>query len=446
MVRPLSAAFAVLTLLFASSGIAQESSPPVLQGFVTRTASGADFDVNGIRVVSSSKTTFQVGTHILLSNAVIPYVGETVSVRGDLKRGKHQIKATEVVLRPAVERKLSGFGVIDRILSPVNSTEILIRADGYSIRVNSSTKTSFEPPLTSLATVTTNVWIDFHGKLRDDGVVFADSIVFAPNVIREREDKLLAKTDYDPSAVPDSSKQDAASKFFLGVDPKKIPPWHDAAMQARIERIGASLIPAYQRALPDTDATKIQFQFQLIDAPKWHDAMAMPSGIILVPRQIVERLQNDSQLATVLADNISCVLEKQTYLVTPKKQALTAANIAGAAAGFVIPGVGLVTNIATYSSGKSIQTHLLDQSGRVSLGLLHDAGYDIHQAPLAWWTLAAKKPNDIAGTAPPERALNLYRVLGETWQSPSSYTTSTSTASEQNGSELQHTPSSSKQN
>ncbi len=79
-------------------------------------------------------------------------------------------------------------------------------------------------------------------------------------------------------------------------------------MQARVDAIGATLVAKYQRDLPDADETKINFRFQLIDNKKWHDAVALPSGIILIPHQVVERLQNDSQLATVLADNIATVL------------------------------------------------------------------------------------------------------------------------------------------
>jgi hypothetical protein len=55
------------------------------------------------------------------------------------------------------------------------------------------------------------------------------------------------------------------------------------------------------------------------------------------------------------------------------------------------------------------------QSGCVSLSLLHDAGYDVQQAPLAWWLLAPKKPKDITDVPLPRRAEYLYRIIGETW-------------------------------
>ena len=155
-------------------------------------------------------------------------------------------------------------------------------------------------------------------------------------------------------------------------------------MQQRIERVGNSLIPDFQRALPDSDKTKIHFQFQLVDQPKWDDARTLPGGIILVLRQIVELLTNDSQLAAVPADNISSALEKQGYRLMPANKALAATSLARDIAGFFVPGLSLVTGIATYSSAKSIDAVLVNQSGRVALGLMHDPGYDVHQAPFAW--------------------------------------------------------------
>ena len=58
--------------------------------------------------------------------------------------------------------------------------------------------------------------------------------------------------------------------------------------------------------------------------------------------------------------------------------------------------------------------HAEQQSGRVSLSLLSDAGYDIHQAPLAWWLLASKKPKDLADISLPSRAVYLHQTIAAT--------------------------------
>lgn len=177
-------------------------------------------------------------------------------------------------------------------------------------------------------------------------------------------------------------------------------------MQARVDAIGAALVPRYQRVLPDTDETKISFRFQVVDLKKMHDALAFPNGIILIPHQVVERLQNDSQLATVLADNIATVLEKQELRNEPAARKIAATSWAA----LVVPGLGF----AGHAMYKDFLRHMEEESGRVSLFLLHDAGYDIYQAPMAWWLLASSK--DIANTPLPGRARYIYKTLGEAWR------------------------------
>ena len=171
----------------------------------------------------------------------------------------------------------------------------------------------------------------------------------------DEEAKLLEKNKYDPQAVDPDAKQNIAEWLILGIDPKKIPPYQDVAMQARIDRIGSSLIPAYQRSLPTSDPSRIRFRFQLIDATNWKDAFASPSGIILVPFQIVNYLQNDTHLATVLADNVARVLEKQTYRGQRGREKMTIAEIASGVLGGLST-LGAATTLLRASLPKTNET------------------------------------------------------------------------------------------
>ena len=145
------------------------------------------------------------------------------------------------------------------------------------------------------------------------GQLIASFVRFNRLYIGNRELEFRGKQEYDPTAVAPEVKQSVIKEAFGEVDPKKFPPFKDPAMQARIEKIGNSLIPAYQQALPDSDPAKIHFRFQLIDTKLFSDGLTLPNGIILVPRQVVERMQNDSQLATVLADDMAGALERIEY-------------------------------------------------------------------------------------------------------------------------------------
>jgi hypothetical protein len=431
------ARMALLLLFFvlpATSALSQfDENLPVIGGYVTRAVSLADFDANGYRVIINKATMVRIsgtGGKSFITTAT-PYFGQGVTIYGSLKEKKHRVIAEDVVFHPVDQSTLSGIAIVDRVLSsgnPVSGTgRLLVRADGYLILINAATRTNFQAPLASTTDVKPNVWIEYHGKMQADGILLADTALFIGNKIADAEAKLLDKYDYDPSAVDANAKQNIAKEIIRGRDPKKIPPFKDADLQARIDRIGNSLIPAYQQKLPESDLTKVVFRFQLIDDPTRNDALALPSGVILIPFQIVNYLKDDSQLATVLADNIATVLEKQSYRILPAEHMMTAANLSSTAVGLLIPGVGLASGIATYTRGKYIQTDLLNQSGRVSLGLLHDAGYDINQAPIAWWLLATSSADKLPSTPLPHRAANLYKALGTTWRNYSDDTISATT-------------------
>jgi hypothetical protein len=48
--------------------------------------------------------------------------------------------------------------------------------------------------------------------------------------------------------------------------------------------------------------------------------------------------------------------------------------------------------------------------------LLHDAGYNLNEAPMTWWLLAPKHPGKNLEIPVPERAAYLYGILGTTWR------------------------------
>lgn len=430
------ALFFLFFLFSAASVFAQDQQPvPSVFGYVTRSVSLNDFDVNGVRVLTNDKTTINTYQNIRQGNPSVfgPYFGQSVDVYGKLRKKKHEIVATDIVFHTFDKKEISGYAVIDRVLSPAKTTagqtRMVVRADGYSILITSYCTASFHTPLTSLSGVTTNVWIKYRGRLESNGVVRANSASFTPNAIPKDEATLLETNEYDAKAVDPNSKQTVVNKLWRGLDPKQIPPYKDVAMQARLDRLGNSVIPAYQRNLPDGDVTKIHFHFQLVDRPDFLDCWPLPSGIILIPRHIVEQLPEDSQLATILADNVAAVLEKQTFREQDWRDARQAADIVSVAGGLFTFGVINAVNAGVESA---VVRNAEDQRGRVSLGLLHDAGYDISQAPIAWWQLGTKPGKDLAETPIPYRALNLYKSIGITWHAYSEPSESPSTALQTN--------------
>ena len=412
----------LLLLLLPLSVSAQTSvSRQGITGYVTRISSPTDFDVAGTHVITDAQTTYgtQNDKQTLSTPTPLPlYLGQTVDIFGKRDRKHHTVSAQFVIVHPQVASPVSGAGIVD-LLVPTSAIpgERILRADGYLLRIGSGTSLTYTPPLASTTPLSTNLWIRYHGIQQTDGTVLLDHGELGANEIKPAENKLRNVSEYDPAAVDPDAKQNFLSKSLFGDDPQLIPPYgKDAAMQTRIERIGKALVPAFQRNLPDSDPTKIHFRFQLIDKANWRDAFALSSGIILVPYQMIERVANDSEVAAILADSIAVALEKQTLRATPADHKMTAARIAGAAGGIFVPGLGLATDLAAGSAGAHLLAQEQQQSGRVSLCLLHDAGYDLREAPLAWWLLAPTKPTDIAHVPLPARAANLYVVLGTTWR------------------------------
>ncbi len=391
-----------------------------VSGPVTRITSQRDFEVDGTHVTTTADTVISYTREFVASLGppdLTVRLGQTAEVSGKFDGKTHSLQATKLKLLLVPDSgTVSGLGIIDLIppadpSAPPNT--LIVRADGNLIIITPDTAFTSTLPDPSLHGIHTNVWISYHGGRNADGTVLTDTVTIKPNIVAHKEETLNAKWDYKTDEVDPDAKQSVLSKAVIGVDPKQVPPYVDAAMQSRVDRIGASLIPAYQRALPDSDPTKIVFRFQLVDQ-NWKDALTLPSGIILVPHQVVDRLENDSQLATVLADNMACALEKQALRAIPAAQAMTATDVAGAAAGFVVPGAGMVS-LGTYAAKSIMARHRLEQSGRVSLTLLSDAGYDIAEAPRAWWLLSSKKPKEIVNIPVPERAEYLYGIIAVAW-------------------------------
>ena len=326
------------------------------------------------------------------------------------------LKAEKILLHTPEQRTVSGLAIVE-VATRDPGGAWLLEADGRLLKVSAALLQagSSKGSAASVADLHANEWVEYHGVEGLDGVVRLDRVGFADNRVEKREAKLRDKNEFDAAAVTDEDKQSGFRAALVGTDFRRIPAYHDATLQARIDAMGQRLIPAFQKNLADDDATKIAFRFQLVDQPKWHDAITLPSGIILVPRQIVERLADDAQLAAVLADNIATALEKQSYRLQGTFRTLVIADLAGGAAGLVIPGAGLVTEVVTTKKGRDAETNARQQSGRVALSLMQRAGYDLRQAPEAWWILASKDGKD-RRAEPPARAQNQFRELGTTWR------------------------------
>jgi hypothetical protein len=298
----------------------------------------------------------------------------------------------------APDKSLSGLSVIINVES--GAQDPVFHDDGYRVRIGASTKTTFAEPLKALSEVGPNTWMRFEGKLDDTGVLVASTAGFFPagyrkNLTAMGPRNVKHRPDYQP--VTKDSLLDADGRLVSVhtkvrySDAGGACGWHkvpaDQALQERVERIGMRLLPAYQRDLAPDDASKISFRFYVVYDDKTRGVFACYPGLVLVPKNVIERLHNDDQLAAVLADGVAFNLQQQLATMSPLEIAALGAETVGVFAP-VIP--ALSGDVAGGILQHEITLKLERERARMSLQLMADAGYDPWQAPEAWRLLGPK--------------------------------------------------------
>jgi hypothetical protein len=134
---------------------------------------------------------------------------------------------------------------------------------------------------------------------------------------------LGAKVDSTTRAIPDSKAEDELLAEELALGPEITgrvlgarPLWADPAAQRRVNLVGRWV--ASQTSRPD-----LPWTFGVIDTPEVN-AFAAPGGYVLVTRGLYEIVASDSELAAVLAHEISHCVERDHYNVIRKQEMATA--------------------------------------------------------------------------------------------------------------------------
>ena len=142
-------------------------------------------------------------------------------------------------------------------------------------------------------------------------------------------------------------------------------------VQDYITKIGNSLVPAYQRALSNSDLNKIPFQFYVVGR---NDplTLSLPNGTVVITSGMFDALENEAQLASVMGREIAHVIQKhhlrQFEESAQKRFALS------------------LGRVDSYSHLNEVQ------ADRLSLEYMLLAGYDLREAPRAWKLIAEKNP------------------------------------------------------
>jgi Peptidase family M48 len=245
-------------------------------------------------------------------------------------------------------------------------------------------------PLTSLSEIGPGVVMTYEGKEQTDGSVLTSKVTFVRNE-QEKGEKNLWK-QLKIKEKPSDFTSGKPGELKVGGDKYKILP--NQEVQDYVNRIGQSLIPAYQRGLPEGDPNKIPFRFTVI-VKKGFNASAYPNGVVIIHDDLFKVIENEAQLAAVLGHEIAHATQEHTYRQLEhnkkRRKALAIASLFAAGMGYYsISNVLDMVNVAMVRGyGRTME----NQSDRVGLQYMTDAGYDPRESPRVW-KLVTKKQGD----------------------------------------------------
>lgn len=408
---------------------AQQAGEETAAGYITafNLPRGFDVDREHVLLTRSTEIRLEKPRKTDTNSTLIAdlRIGTHVEVIGSIDYKTKDLIARTVMIRDDWNKKVYGFGVIFKVVE--SGPYPVFHADGYDIRINADTATSFLGDLKSLSDITANCWLRFEGKRDEKGVLDASKAAFAPakptkfkalqgievaNVHVKGADSNVSST---PSTAPETFVQGEDGTALTEDRQVKIGPfsqWHtlpaDQPLQQRVHNVGMKLIPAYQLQLPDDDPSKIHFRFYAADYSRTRTDICLLDGVIIVPRQVVERLQNDDQLAAVLADGVAYNLQRQAARAVVNLRKQLGAMAVEAAAGLLVP----VPLVGIPGPNLYLYQELEQERGRIALSLMVDAGYDPRQAPLAWRLLGPRHlPKDLGSLEYPDRSVYQLNIL-----------------------------------
>ncbi len=398
---------------------AGEMEAPVLRGYITAVHLPDGFDMNDCHVVLSTQTSVgYIGDKSTVNVTPLRQrlgLGAYVQVVGDYDALHKTAKARIIYLRNEQKMARTGTGLILSVVS--TGPEPVFRADGYLIRIKSKSKV-LSDSFVALAksNVTANTTLHYKGKIGADGVLEASKANFSQIEYIPGEISNSQNSKASDSAAHSNGGvlRDSASAEDKAHSWRAIPA--DDSLQKRATRIGTSLVPGHLREQAGIGRTKIDYRFIVIDDEKMRGGYAISNKhVILVSKQAIERQENDSQMAAILAEGLAQTLQYHKVETGPAVSVALGSALSGILV-FTSPLtlIGLATEaVPSWNEGVNIRDNPIeDERDRIAVGLMADAGYDPSQAPEAWRLLVHQHSDKNLQSLPyPLRSGYLFNVI-----------------------------------
>ncbi len=393
--------------------LAHAEDAPVFSGYLTSAPGKVPLTVDGRTLLLSPKTVYACGSlsprvEIEDGKPALP-PGARLQVTGVWSKASSAWRTESLCVAALPAKSCGGQGVIDVVRSQADFTELLV--DGRHLRLPAAGKTPALIVEASAAGPSPQVgqWLQYEADRQPDG-----SWLLRSGRLRAYLDSRAARRlrDWKPLTLelPINGKD---GKFRASRLALAIPLSGDLALEDRIARIGASVVPSWEAAFAAKYPDERRFRFFAAKAKLFdRDCVSFPDGTILLPQKLEAELSEDAELAAVLAGCVADIEEEQAAVYANKELAANTVE----AAGFFELGVpaGLAGNV--------YQAHLKllmeRQSARVALSYLEMAGYAPKGGPSAWEKLEGKHGQVDPSRPPGTRTAMMYEALSESPPQP----------------------------
>lgn len=394
-----------------------------IHGYVTEVVSQAVFDIEDYRITrddnfrlefenSSPEVSFnmedlRIGTELEIQGLFYADTGElqAQSIKVDMEQFK-KLKQTAIINKaPAgITREGSGwkgtFFADGQRITVFPDTQVLFKLTSREKKIikeekKRKEKTKFDEdsgidnldfeyrPLSSLEEVAPGMIMTYEGYRNvENGTITANRVEFMLNDLEKGEERLWKqiKTNIKPgdanSFKPDELSITGAGKF-------KLHPSEE--LQEYVRNLAKPLIPKYLSEVPESDRSRIPFQFFVV-SEKEPNAFALPNGTIVVHSGMFAIVENEAQLAAVLAHEIAhSAQEHQWRQMQYHRKKRTLLAIGGAvAAAYGYYDVANITTLVEAAIRNGYSRSLENQADREGLQYMVEAGYDPREAPKLW--------------------------------------------------------------
>jgi len=382
----------------------------------------------------------KTGTRVQIEGDIDPHSGYYSAVRVV----KYKTRIRQIFSRASVQSEWEGGALLEEEPQVTRTTAGwagTLWLDGYPMSISPDTKLLTAPrgtriiyaqytllssprvgtnlnylkdrtPKFSASLFQANTWATYQSLGPINGHVPLYRIRLWPNQIdlkREKHSKKFSQT----VQVPDYRNHIPGSVKFPhigGNQAFKILP--DQDVQDFVSNLGLSLVPQYQKELPDAGATKIHFRFYVvqpygthsngemrkIDAfpailrVGWDKAVgASPDGLIVISENALAKINNKAEMALLLSCGITSVLQKYSDMPVMEYQ----------------------LSVGTIYGNGSYQPYIVlrrnEQALRIGIRQMYLAGYDIREAPYAWAVAQGKSvQNPIINSKHPDQEIPWY--------------------------------------